>query len=87
MNNRDDFDSAMARIAGEFIINQVEKEILGIYSEMQEEQADKIRKLKEEEEEAQRMIEAELEIQKIKEEQKKVELQIKNNDTLDNISS
>ena len=77
----------MARIAGEFIINQVEKEIIGIYNEMQEQEAEKIRKLKEEEEEAERMREAELEIQRIKEEQKKVEEQIKNNDTLDNIGS
>ena len=33
------------------------------------------------------MREAELEIQRIKEEQKKVEEQMKNNDTLDNIGS
>lgn len=77
----------MARIAGEFIINQVEKEIIEIYNEMQDQEAEKIRKLKEEEEEAERMREAELEIQRIKEEQKKVEEQIKNNDTLDNIGS
>jgi hypothetical protein len=33
-SNRDMFDSAMARIAGEFIINQVEKEIIGIYNDL-----------------------------------------------------
>jgi hypothetical protein len=32
--NRDLFDSAMAKIAGEFIINQIEMEIMGIYQDL-----------------------------------------------------